>query len=439
MGLVHEFSISLAHHIELWVVQGGYVALFLTTMLEAIPLVGVVVPGHVAIIAGGFMAKLGVLNLWWAIFWSTIGTLVGDYVAYLLGQRYGLRFVERLRKYIFVRQEHLDKAQDLMKNHLKKAIVFGRISPMTRALIPYMLGSARAPMGEFWLYSIISGFVWIGGSVFLGYLFGASYHAVSGYMGRAMVFALIIGALIVWGYRFVNTRFHIFAKYELFVLSINISSLIVLARLMQDALVAHPFLSGLDISINLFISSHVSGVLVEAASLISDIGGPSVLGVAALLVGAGYLVCRRWRTGSIILLSVVSTSVATTVMKEIFLRVRPDNALVMASNSSFPSGHSSLVAAVCIVAAYFGALRIKSWVKRETFIVLCVLVAALVGVSRIVLSVHWTTDVIAGWSLGVFLATSSILFIKYLGVILTKKSDSIQSLLAASTDSSDPK
>ena len=59
--------------------------------------------------------------------------------------------------------------------------------------------------------------------------------------------------------------------------------------------------------------------------------------------------------------------------------------------------------------------------KREGFIALCVLAIIAVGVSRVMLNVHWASDVIAGWSLGVFCATGSILFVRYIGVLVLGK------------------
>ncbi|MEK9177922.1 MAG: phosphatase PAP2 family protein, partial [Patescibacteria group bacterium] len=121
------------------------------------------------------------------------------------------------------------------------------------------------------------------------------------------------------------------------------------------------------------------------------------------------------------IVSVGSTGFIIELMKTFFMRARPENALQILNDYSFPSGHAALAAAFFIVIAYLFTPKIHSWVKRELFIVICVLVIILIGVSRIVLNVHWVSDVIAGWSLGIFCATATILLVRYVGALVTRK------------------
>jgi undecaprenyl-diphosphatase len=80
-----------------------------------------------------------------------------------------------------------------------------------------------------------------------------------------------------------------------------------------------------------------------------------------------------------------------------------------------------MAAAFFIILAYLLAPKIHSWIKRELMIVICVLVVIAIGLSRIILNVHWFSDVIGGWSLGIFFATASILLVRYVGVLVIKK------------------
>ncbi len=103
------------------------------------------------------------------------------------------------------------------------------------------------------------------------------------------------------------------------------------------------------------------------------------------------------------------------------MRVRPDNAYEVLQSFSFPSGHAAFSAAFFFVIAYLLVPRIHSIIKRELVIVLCVAATIAVGISRVILSVHWASDVIAGWALGIFLASGSVLFVRYAAGLVTKK------------------
>ena len=77
----------------------------------------------------------------------------------------------------------------------------------------------------------------------------------------------------------------------------------------------------------------------------------------------------------------------------------------MDSSYSFPSGHATVSAAVCCTLAY--VLWREGFVGRWTALAFAVVVPILVGVSRLYLNVHWATDVLGGWIVGLMIAALS--------------------------------
>jgi len=421
MENIHLFS-RIADYLEVIIVSGGYSILFLTTFLEGIPLIGMAIPGHVAIIFGGFLAKIGTLNLTYVLIVAAVGAILGDCIGFFLGRRYGLSFIDKLRPYFFIKNEHITKAQQLLTSHTGKAMIIGRFSPLTRALMPFLVGSSKTATKKFWFYNIIGGVSWVCASVFLGYIFGASYHSAVGYFGKFVVGAIIATVLIAWGYRFVNMRFHIFAKYEVFTLILNILSLWVLARMIQDAISPNSFMKNFDVWVSIFVHEHLSPLLIKIAYIVSHVANTQALLAIGLCIGAYLAFYKRWRRAGITFMAIASTAVCMSIMKDYFIRARPDYAYELLSSFSFPSGHASLAAAFFFILAYLTIPRMKSVIKREMVIVLCVCATILIGLSRIVLNVHWASDVIAGWALGTFLATSSVLVVRYVAGLITRKS-----------------
>ena len=135
---------------------------------------------------------------------------------------------------------------------------------------------------------------------------------------------------------------------------------------------------------------------------ITSLGSVTVLGLIVLLAVLFLASLRRWSEAVMLVVGAVGGMEISQGLKQLFERARPDMAYraVEAVNASFPSGHAMLSAVVyltlgTLVARFAELRRVKVLVM-----VAAVLLTLLVGCSRIYLGVHWTTDVLAGWSLG---------------------------------------
>ncbi|MDE1975558.1 MAG: bifunctional DedA family/phosphatase PAP2 family protein [Patescibacteria group bacterium] len=426
MHYIHFFS-TLSETVRHIAVGGGYTALFVIMFLEGLPLIGMAIPGHVAIITAGFLAAAGVMDPVWVGLNGIAGALLGDCASFFLGRRYGWPLLERLRPHFFVAGSVLEKARAMLERHVGKSLVIGRFNPVTRGIMPFLVGANRSKVKSFWIYDAAGTVAWIFTSIVIGYAISFGYQAAAGFIGKLAVVAVIAALLIIWGYRFVNARFHIFKRYELFVLMMNLASLYGLARTLQDAYSTRPFMAGFDIWVNSLMSaleaSVYGGFLVPMSVFMNAYAGPIAVSAITVAFGIWLSARRKWRSAAILLLSVGLAAVSVGWLKDIFMRVRPSDLMLpaLAGDPSFPSGHAAFSAALFVVVAYIAAPKFKKWVTREIFIAACVLVPILVGLSRLVLNVHWASDVLAGWSLGVFCATASILFVRYVGALIVNR------------------
>jgi undecaprenyl-diphosphatase len=139
-----------------------------------------------------------------------------------------------------------------------------------------------------------------------------------------------------------------------------------------------------------------------AATDVTSLGSVTVLGLIVLLAVVFLASLKRWSEALVVLVGAGGGVAISQGLKQLFGRERPDLVYraVEAANPSFPSGHAMLSAVVFLT---LGALAARfSDLKRIKVLALSsgVLLSLLVGASRIYLGVHWTTDVLGGWSLG---------------------------------------
>jgi undecaprenyl-diphosphatase len=152
--------------------------------------------------------------------------------------------------------------------------------------------------------------------------------------------------------------------------------------------------------INGLISGHPA--LVSVVKAVTFLGSDGVLwtiiGVSAVFLAFR----RRWRLALYLLVAGVGALVMDPILKDLVGRLRPVVAHPIAhgGGNSFPSGHS-LGSIVCYGAVFLVFLPAARGRWRTVFTVAIVTLVALIGISRILLGVHYLSDVLGGWTLGI--------------------------------------
>ena len=142
-------------------------------------------------------------------------------------------------------------------------------------------------------------------------------------------------------------------------------------------------------------------VLAQGATWLGS--GPVVV-VLTAAVALLCLVGRRWELGGWLVATVAGSALVNSLLKAGLDRARPSSAgaLTTAHGFAFPSGHTqaatvTYVAVVLVLGGQAG--RLAGWLRPAAVAVVTAVVAA-VGLSRVLLGVHWPSDVAGGWLLG---------------------------------------
>jgi undecaprenyl-diphosphatase len=140
----------------------------------------------------------------------------------------------------------------------------------------------------------------------------------------------------------------------------------------------------------------------------SDVALAVVIGAAAAFLALR----KRWRLALYLLVTGAGALVLDPVIKSLVGRLRPVLAHPIASGTgnSFPSGHS-LGAITCYGAVLLAFLPAARGRWRTAFVTVIIAIVGLVGVSRVLLGVHYLSDVIAAWAIGIaWLGATSFAF-----------------------------
>lgn len=158
----------------------------------------------------------------------------------------------------------------------------------------------------------------------------------------------------------------------------------------------------IDTAILWFIRDNTTPAMVGFFTVVTASGAGKFLAPATLLLSVWFFATRHRREGMLLTASMVSAWLGTYTLKVLVDRTRPELwSTAWYWGSSFPSGHTLSTAAFATAVA-LGTARI--WPRsRFAALPLAVLWICLVALSRLVLGVHWPSDVLAAVCLGVFI------------------------------------
>ena len=135
------------------------------------------------------------------------------------------------------------------------------------------------------------------------------------------------------------------------------------------------------------------------AKIITEFGSVVILiSIATIL----FIVIRNKKIGFCIFLNLAIIGALNQILKNIVQRPRPtEYRLINQSGYSFPSGHSMASVAFYGFLIYLIFKKVKNKKVRNTVIFCLALLILLIGISRIYLGVHYTSDVLAGFLISV--------------------------------------
>jgi undecaprenyl-diphosphatase len=160
-----------------------------------------------------------------------------------------------------------------------------------------------------------------------------------------------------------------------------------------------------------FRQNVTNDILIEAARWVTWLGDAAQRSLV-MVVFAAWLLWRKRAWAALVMVVVPPLAgVGSSILKEAFARARPDVVphLDLVTNLSFPSGHATNA-----MATYLLAALLIAHTRRSLWTVAAVAVAGMIGASRMLLGVHWPSDVIGGWCWGAGIALFGVAIVQRL-------------------------
>ena len=173
----------------------AYLLIFLSAWLEAIPIIGAVVPGSTVIFALSALVPSGSLKIAPVAIAAIVGAALGDGLAYGFGhwQKRRVLSVWPLSKY----PRLVTESEAFFRRHGTLAVFFARFAPPFRAFVPVTAGATGMPPWRFFLVDWVAVLVWATAMILPGVLAGS---AAEEWGVKAEHYALpLVGALLLLG------------------------------------------------------------------------------------------------------------------------------------------------------------------------------------------------------------------------------------------------
>ncbi|MER8198263.1 DedA family protein [Streptomyces microflavus] len=164
-------------------------------------------PSEIILPLTGFAASQGVLSLASALFWTTLGSVVGAVALYTIGAVFGRERMHALwAKLPLVKASDLVRTEEWFARHGTKAVLLGRMVPVFRSLISVPAGVERMPLPVFVGLTTAGSLVWNTLLVMAGYWLGDRWDVVGTYVGLLSKVVLGLAALALICYVVMRAR-----------------------------------------------------------------------------------------------------------------------------------------------------------------------------------------------------------------------------------------
>jgi membrane protein DedA with SNARE-associated domain len=189
-----------------WITRGGYLGIVALMALENIfpP-----IPSEVIMGLGGMAVARGQMQLGWLLLAGTVGSVIGNYVWYALGRKFGYRglkpFVDRWGRWLTVDWQDVEAITRFFHDRGGWVIFVFRFMPSFRTIISLPAGMAKMPRWRFLVATSAGTTIWNIILAGAGILLDRNFEQLDRYIGPLAI-ATMVAVLGYYAYRVVTWK-----------------------------------------------------------------------------------------------------------------------------------------------------------------------------------------------------------------------------------------
>jgi len=196
-----DFILHVDRYLEAFVGQYGawvYALLFAIIFVETGLVIMPFLPGDSLLFIVGAMCGAGLMNLPLVMALLLVAAILGDQTNYTIGRYFGPKVFQWEDSRFFSRKG-FDQAHAFYEKYGGITIILARFMPFIRTFVPFVAGVAEMNRGQFTLFNVVGGCIWVVGLTLAGYLFG-NLPFVQTHLSK-IIWALIIvpGLIAMFG------------------------------------------------------------------------------------------------------------------------------------------------------------------------------------------------------------------------------------------------
>jgi membrane protein DedA with SNARE-associated domain/membrane-associated phospholipid phosphatase len=407
----------------------GYGLVFGLILFES---AGLPLPGETMLVIAAASAASGHLSLLGVILSAALGAIIGDMGGYWIGRKGGSLIFKLILGTAY--EEHLIKGQAFFNRYGAASVFLARFVPVVRVISANLAGISAMQYQTFSFYNAAGGLAWATAVGIIGYFFGRNLPLLELLMRRfgiGLVISIGILSFAIWVARLIihnesksalvlecftqRIKFTSLKDWLMKRFSINQQRLIffvsglllvfffgwMFGSLAEDVIMKDS-ITRYDAGLGRWLLAHATEDGSEFFFVVTQLASPWVIGLGSLAVSVFLVLRKQWPSLIALVTSVGGGVLLNMLLKNIFLRQRPDfpNAIYYESGYSFPSGHAMVSMLFYGMTAYLLINATKNWKWRVWLGIGTFTLILLIGFSQIALGVHYLTDILSGWSAG---------------------------------------